>query len=201
MKGMNEMCNKLEEYSLAEISKERNQINTKELGEVVDMMKDLSEVKKNKAEADYYCALTEAMEDAEYGIDYDFEGPIRKGYGTRGMRRGYSNNNMMPMDDYRMTQDGRIYGYNRNTNQGRQGSSMGSGMTSRGNSRYGFSHDEYMEAKDKYSMNDPEGRQKRMEALDDYLDDLSDSAKEMIANMTPEEKQVWKTKTSRLINM
>lgn len=200
MKGMNEMCNKLEEFSLAEVSKERNQINTKELGEVVDMMKDLSEVKKNKAEADYYCALTEAMEDAQYGVDYDFEGPIRRGYGTRGMRRGYDSN-MMPMDDYNMPQDGRIYGYNRNNNMSRQGSNMGSRMTSGGNSRYGYSHDEYMKTKDAYSMNDPEGRQKRMETLDDYLNDLGESAKEMVEGMTPEEKQVWKTKISRLINM
>jgi len=47
--------------------------DTRELGEAIDMIKDLST-------AQYYCSIVSAMEDSKYGIDYDVEGRIRKGY-------------------------------------------------------------------------------------------------------------------------
>lgn len=184
MNGLNKMCNTLEEYSIAEMSKGKNAINTKEFGEVVDMMKDLSEVKKNNAEACYYMAITEAMENSEYGEDYDYEGRLN--------RRGYR----MPSEVYRVNEDRLYYGnMNRNMANGRSNTSRPSG------SRYGYSHDDYMDAKRYYSTTDPEGKRIRMEKLEDYTDDLVESAKEMIQDMSPEEKQAWKMKLSKIINM
>lgn len=60
----------------------------KELSEAMDMIKDL-------AMAEYYCQITKAMENPEneYGVDYDENGRIRKGYNSSRMamngRRGY----------------------------------------------------------------------------------------------------------------
>lgn len=46
-----------------------DKVNTKELGEVIDMIKDLSE-------AIYYCTITEAMKsDEEEGVERDDERP------------------------------------------------------------------------------------------------------------------------------
>jgi len=58
---------------IEEVEANLESANTKELGEAVDMIKDLSE-------AEYYCSITEAMSESQYGIDYDERGRI-KDYG------------------------------------------------------------------------------------------------------------------------
>lgn len=55
-------------------------VDTEEAYKVVDIIKDL-------AEAKYYCSITEAMEESEYGEDYDEKG--RKFYGGNRMKRRY----------------------------------------------------------------------------------------------------------------
>ena len=40
-----------------------------------------------------------------------------------------------------------------------------------------------------------------MDKLEEYMDDLGDMAKDMVRDMSPEEKQMWKTKLNKLINM
>lgn len=49
----------------SETGKGVQQVNTKELGEVVDMIKDLAEAEKCCMEAHYYMTVSEAMEDFE----------------------------------------------------------------------------------------------------------------------------------------
>lgn len=192
MNGLNEMCSTIDQYAMMEMSKERKDINTKELGEVVDMMKDLSEVKKNKAEEKYYCALIDAMEDSQYGVDYDEYG--RMGYSSnrmmnRSARRGYEPDmRSMEYSDGRMGYSGNRGGSN---NRGRSSS----------NSRYGYSHDDFMSVKEQYSNSDPQGKAMRMQKLKEYTDDLTESAKELVDGMSPEEKQMWKSKLNNLINM
>lgn len=199
MNELDKMCSTLEEYSVAELSKGRDKANTKELGEVFDMMKDASEIKKNKAEECYYYALIDAMENSEYGQDYDYRGRMGYQQGGNQGQRGNSNNRSgynMGYEDQRMMdmRNGRMgYSNNRGNQPMRNNSNSGS--------RYGYSHDEYMEAKQMYSPNDPEGKRKRMEVLDDYIEDLTDSAKELVAGMSPEEKQHWKAKISNIVNM
>lgn len=196
MDGLNKMCQTLDEYAVMEISKERNKVNTGELGEVVDMIKDLSEVKKNNAETCYYETLIDAMEGSRYGVDYDEYG--RLGYSSnqrmmnRTSRRGYEPY-MSDMENRRMSE----------MNYGRMGYSNngGYGQQRRQGTRYGYSHDEFMEAKKTYSLNDPNGKSKRMEALNDYLEDFNDSAKDLIMGMSPEEKQMWKSKINNILNM
>lgn len=205
MNNLNNMCDKLEEYSVAELGKERDKINTKELGEVFDMMKDISETKRNKAEECYYYTLIDAMENADYGTDYDEYG--RLGYsGNRGNSRMTSRNARRGYEPYMGYDDGRRmsemnYGRMGYSNNRSNESMNGASRSMSSNTRYGYSHDDYMEAKQMYSLNDPNGKHKRMEALNDYLEDLTDSAKELVNGMSPEEKQAWKSKINNLINM
>ena len=52
--------------------------------------------------------------------------------------------------------------------------------SNRNESRYGFSHDEYVQKRSEYPMSDPESAKHRKQLLNDYMDDLYDMAKEMI---------------------
>ena len=76
IKMMHEMIEKLTECAKHEIDKGIETVDTKEMGEVTDIIKDL-------AEAMYYRTLVEAMKESEYGEDYDYMGAYDDG------RRGY----------------------------------------------------------------------------------------------------------------
>lgn len=197
MDGLSKMCETLDGYAMMEMSKDKSKVNTQELGEVVDMIKDLSEVKKNKAEACYYETLVEAMESSEYGVDYDERG--RLGY-QGGSRRMNGNGGRRGYEPYMNESDSRRMGEMGYGRMGYSNNSSNQSSRSQG-TRYGYSHDEFLEAKKMYSLNDPEGKNKRMEALNDYLEDLTDSAKTLVMGMSPEEKQMWKSKINNIINM
>lgn len=101
-------------------------VKTKVNGKGLDNIegKDIEELKawaciaKDIAEYDYYYHITEAMEDSEYGEDYDENG--RKGYrrarDSRGryMRRGYSNGSR----GYESWDDDGMMGYEESSTRG-----------------------------------------------------------------------------------
>jgi hypothetical protein len=64
MDRLKHMKHKLIEIAEKEIDENLENVDAKELGEVIDMIKDL-------AEAIYYCTVTEAMESKEYGEHSD----------------------------------------------------------------------------------------------------------------------------------
>ena len=183
------------------------EIDTEEMSKVAEMIKEL-------CEAEYYATITKAMEES--------------GKRGRGSRMGFE---MMPMDDYQDDEDywrhvdmmkGRMFfpearydndmqwssndGGRRYTSQGssQSGSTQGSndgGMRGTTSSRYGYSYDEYMKEKQMHSGQDEVSKKKRMDKLEEYMDDLGDMAKDMVRDMSPEEKQIWKAKLNKLINM
>jgi len=194
------MLEDVSQVASTELAKGVDKVDTKEFGEVVDMIKDLTEAEKNKMQACYYKTIIEAMEQSEYGEDYDWSGPDedRMGYprsrdsmGRFTSRRGYEQRIRDPrFDEYNM---GRM-GY---SNGAYGGGSRGMSSSPMRSSRYGYSHDEYMSQKSNLNPNDP----KRMKMIEDHMDDLYGMFKEEIQDMTPEEKQMWKTKLNKIINM
>lgn len=74
---IHEMIEKLTKCAEMELEKGVENIDAKEMGEVTDMIKDL-------CEAEYYAKISKAMDEAEYGEDYDEYGPMEEG------RRGYT---------------------------------------------------------------------------------------------------------------
>lgn len=60
-----DMKDKLVSWSKSELEKGKDCVDTKEMGEVIDMIKDLAEAEEKMYKAAYYCSVTEAME--EYG--------------------------------------------------------------------------------------------------------------------------------------
>ena len=82
IKHIHDMIEKLSECAKCEMDKGLESMDAKELGEVSEIIKEL-------AEAEYYAKISKAMDEAEYGEDYDYMGAYdeqsRKGY--RGQRR------------------------------------------------------------------------------------------------------------------
>ena len=214
-KPIKKMCEKLMDSINHELDKGIENTNTEELGEAIDMVKDLYGAKKEMYEACYYKQIMEAME------EHDFKDAKEiMDEGRRGGRRGYEED-MMPMryqePPYMMSPEygrdmdmgmGRMY-YTEGRSSQRGGQTSSNGQSSGGrrgyedggsqrSSRYGFAHDEYMEKRAQHSK--PEDHAKRMELLNDFIEDLEEMAKDVVKGMSPEEKQTWKVKLNKIIN-
>ena len=197
IKRMHEMIETLTEVAKCEIDKGIENVDTKEMGEVADIIKDLSE-------AMYYRTITVAMEDSEYGVDYDWEG--RKGYrgqmrDSKGRymsrRRGY-----MPMmhdydwDNMQMDRDmdrehGKMYYTEPMT--------MHNDNQPHTESRYDRARRGYEETKSMHKDNSPESKQMKMKSLEDYMKSLAEDVTDMVNDMSPEEKSLMKQKMQVLM--
>ena len=85
-KNLCKMIENLENGLLAEMNN-MQALDTEEAYKIIDMIKDLYESKKNVAKSLYYDHIIDAMDNSEYGIDYDENGEI-KGYRGRSENTG-----------------------------------------------------------------------------------------------------------------
>lgn len=181
------------------------EVDTKELGEAIDMVKDL-------AEAIYYCTVTEAMKKGEE--------EERKWYGDRqSMPNGnHQDNGRMYYRDSYYPPYGNGYpmyyttptsGSSSNSN----GSSNGSAMSSSSGSTRNYTerempmsmmHDEkegksymsrktYMESKEMH-----QDKNVKLKELEKYMQELTSDMVEMIQGASPEEKQLLEKRISAL---
>ena len=222
VKRIHDMIEKLTKCAEMEFEKGVENINAEEMGEVTDMIKDL-------AEAEYYAKISKAMDESEYGEDYDYMGAYdehsRKGYrgqprdskGRYVSRRGYESRMMPEMDwddmEYMRDMDrdyGKMYYTDGMNGSSRGGSSSGmSNGSNRGYSqggnrdsregRSGQSRRSYMESKEMHKDNSPESKQHKMKELETYMKDLSEDVTEMIGDMSQEEKTMLKNKMQVLM--
>ena len=189
------MIEKLSEAAKCEIEKGIECIDAEEMGKVTDMIKDLSE-------AEYYAKISKAMDESEYGRDYDEHGPYDEPRYYRGqprdsrgryMRRGYEMTPEMyhkyPAEHYRDMdkEHGRMY-YTEtepvHVDMARDGREGRSGMSRR----------TYMESKE---MGKDKGE--KMRELENYMKDLSEDVTQMIHDASPEEKSMLKQKMQVLM--
>lgn len=194
LKMMKEKLMSCIESQLGDLSR----VNAEELGEVVDMVKDLEETI-------YYCTVVKAMEDKEkepsremmyYPVMY-YNGDGNHGYNSnsggndaRGNGRGYSDGKYYyPMYNYEPYYYGDAYArgmrdyanvYPKEIRDYREGRS--------GNYRRS-----YMESKEMH-----EGKEKQMAELEKYMKELSGDVMEMINDATPEEKEILSNKLNTL---
>lgn len=188
------------------------QADTKELGEAIDMLKDLEE-------AIYYSTITEAMNAKEQGDDrgkevmyypYPMYYPANNSYssGDKGMEY---------YDPYRDMDrhNGKMY-YNGgsgssssrsggNSNMGSGGNSGGSrsyqemeyprsmDMRDRREGRSPMNRKMYMEAKEMHH-----GKESQLKELENYMHELTNDVTEMIKDSSPEEKQLMQKKIAAL---
>ena len=158
-------------------------VNAKEMGEVIDMIKDLEE-------AMYYCSIIEAMEKASekeemkqpMNISYYMEGNMPPHYYSEG---GQGNNNPSMSGSRNYTPYMEYAPYMMRDKQWRE-DHMGEGARSY------YSRKMYMESQKSGDS------QKSMKELEHYMKDLGEDLAEMIISSTPEEKQVLANKLQQL---
>lgn len=184
METLKHMKENLIGIAQSQISGNLQNVDAKELGEVIDMIKDLDE-------AMYYCSVVKAMEKSSEE------------------EQKYYTQKYMPMYRDMDYADGRMYygGQGGNTS-GYGGTQNADGGRNMPNSRYyenGGMRDaregrspmmrrNYMESKSMHKGHEVE----KME-LENYMRELSHDITEMISDATPEEKQMLKQKMADLI--
>ena len=161
-------------------------VDAKELGEVVDMVKDLEE-------AIYYCTITKAMEGKDKEghqkeverhyyterpyyppMDYNYRNMYYGGNGSNGGNSGHSSGNGEGMNRDMYYTDSAVMGETGMGKDNREG-------------RSGMSRRTYMEAKDM-----KKGQAMQMKELEHYIQELSNDLTEMIGDASPEEKSLLK---------
>lgn len=191
LKPYEEICDKTTEH-LKRLITSSEQQDTQEILSVAKTLGEIVDIKKDIVEMCYKKQILEAMEESDYGVDYDESGKLYYGgrsrdsmgryTSQRGGRRGYEQ--MMPMGNPDMYR----FDYNNQNSVRGMNPSMRGYSNGRMN-RYG------------YEMNHSMSDENKSEMLNDFIDDLEDMAKDAMKSMTPEEKQVWKMKINKLTNM
>ena len=194
MEQLKSMKHQLTSIVQEQLSNTQN-VDTKELGEAVDMIKDL-------AEAIYYCTITEAMEEndkekkKQQHIMYYTPYKIYPDY-------------YRDMDYNKMYYSGGMYGAGGAAPSGIGMDSMGSNsrehqdrimpreypieMRDYREGRSGMSRRTYMESKENH-----QSKEVQMKELEKYMKELSEDISEMIKDATPEERQVLHQKIMTL---
>lgn len=212
IKRMHEMQECLTEKALSELEKGTDHVDTCEMGQVVDMIKDL-------AEAEYRATITKAMEEAkeekeeydkillrelkeEYGEDtgrrfYDHyryaDGRFApKGRGT--YRRGYEEPpywHMTPERYHDME-------YSRDMDRGN--GRMYYTEPTHTESRYESAKRAYTESKELHKGNEPQDKEAKMRELEKYMKELSADITDLMSGMSQEEMNMAKSKLSVLVS-
>lgn len=180
------------------------QVDTKELGEAIDMIKDL-------AEAIYYCTITEAMHGKEkegkrhneekmyYGGDYSY--PMYYGGGGQmndinGSQMQYSESGRGSANQYGGSNGSRQYseggGMSGNNGGSRQYSEM---MRDEREGKSPRSRRMYMESKEQHH-----DKAAQMKELENYMQELTSDIVEMVEGSTQEEKQYLSKRVAALAN-
>lgn len=220
---MHKMIECLTEKALAELDKGIENVNTEEMGEVVDIIKDLNE-------AEYRAVIVKAMKKAdeeEEEHDKELLRALKAEYGEEDGRRYY--------DDYRYMRTGRYAPKGKGSYVGRRGyieppylhmqpdypdyDDMGklTGMrdmdrglgrmyytepttTHASESGYDRAKRMYTETKEMHKANTPDDKEHKMKALDGYIKELGGDITQLIGDMTAEERNLMRTKLSTLVS-
>ena len=199
IKRMHEMIEKLSEAAECEFSKGIENVDTCEMGKVVDMMKDLSE-------AMYYRTLTKAMQesDAEEIMEmFDKYGDDGKRYYDmwryksgrfapkgRGTRRGYEEPPYYHMTPDQYKEHDPEYWRDLDRKDGKMYYTEPITMES----RYDKAKRGYEESKMTHKENTPEHKQAKMKDLEAYLKELSEDVTQLLSDATPEERAMVRGK-------
>lgn len=200
----------LTEKTLGELDKGIENVNTEEMSEAVDMIKDL-------CEAEYKAVIVKSMKKAdEEEEEYNKEllRALKDEYGEEGGRRYY--------DEYRYKTTGRYAPKGKGTYVGRRGYEEPPYMhmyperdmdreygrmyyteptaTHTSESGYDRAKRMYTETKEMHKANTPEDKEHKMKALDGYIKELGGDITQLIGDMTAEERNLMRTKLSTLVS-
>ncbi len=214
---IHKMIECLTEKALCELEKGAENVDTCEMGQVVDMIKDLNE-------AEYKAVIVKAMKKAdeekeeydkmllrelkeEYGEDagrrfYDHyryaDGRFApKGHGT--YRKGYEEPpywHMTPEMYRDMDRDsrGRMHYTETNMNDG------GTSNSRMSESNYDRAKRNYTETKEMHRENTPQDKEAKMRELEKYLKELSADITDLMSNASQEEMNMAKSRLTTLVS-
>lgn len=172
---MVDRLNQVKENLMAQIQAQMahlDMVDAKELGEVIDMVKDLEE-------AIYYCTITKAMNEKEKEVHYY---PIMyndsNSSGNNNSSRMYYGGDMGRKRVFGMDN----YEYPVELRDAKEGRSPKTRKM-------------YMESKEMHK-----DKTTQMQELEQYMKELSSDIVEMIQGATPEEKQLLKSKMTTLVS-
>nr|DAK81795.1 MAG TPA: hypothetical protein [Bacteriophage sp.] len=201
---MHKMIECLTEKALCELEKGTENVDTCEMGQVVDMIKDLNE-------AEYKAVIVKAMKKAdEEKEEYDkmLLRELKEEYGEDTGRRFY--------DHYRYS-DGRFAPKGHGTYRGYSEpyyhmtpemyrdmdrdthSRMYYTETGMNESGYDRAKRTYTETKEMHRGNTPEDKKAKMQELERYAKSLTEDVVEMVSDMSDEEKNLLRTKMQILM--
>nr|DAM84105.1 MAG TPA: hypothetical protein [Bacteriophage sp.] len=207
---IHKMVECLTEKTLSELDKGIENVNTEEMSEAVDMIKDL-------CEAEYKAVIVKSMKKAdEEEEEYNKEllRALKDEYGEEGGRRYY--------DEYRYMRTGRYAPKGKGTYVGRRGYEeppyyhmyperdmdreygrmyyTEPTATHTSESGYDRAKRMYTETKEMHKANTPEDKEHKMKSLDSYTKELASDITGMVADMSAEEKNLLRTKLSTLVS-
>ena len=208
----------------AEISSKGLQcIDTKEAGEVVDMIKDLAEVEKECMEAFYYQKVTEAMvsyEEPRYDGDMMGYNPNRSkttGRYMSGRNRSMGfmphmpyleyDGNMQPDDYMREAMMGYSsgnrsgnQGQNQNWSSGNQGQNQNMGYDKDMDPRYGRAYNEYrMKRRHYHETNSPTDKKEMDLHAEEHVRDIVATARDIWKDADPNLRKQMKEDFTKLV--
>ena len=186
----------------AQVSRGLQNVNREELGDALDMIKDIEEII-------YYCSITKAMEEKEKENEY-----MQKHYSSMNYPMYYNGGNSSNdgeshnyNGDSRMWYNGGSSSYANNSSGGNNTRGGGSRGYSDGWVMAPFDARDYREGRSYMSRkNYMEGKEmhhdkaKQMQELDKYVQELTDDVLEMIHDASPEEKMALSQKMTTLAN-
>ena len=191
----------------SETSKGLQSVNKEELGEAIDMIKDIEEII-------YYCSITKAMEEREKENEYMQKQYSSMNYpmyynGASQYANGGGNSSGGGSRNY--DGEGRMYYNEGNSSYANSGGNNARGGGSRGYSdgwvSYPVDMRDYREGRSSMTRkNYMEGKEmhydkaKQMQELEKYIQELSDDVLEMIHDASPEEKMALSQKMTTLAN-
>lgn len=214
---IHEMKETLTEWAKNELEKGKECVCTEEMGQVIDMIKDLASAEKDCYEAKYYKSIVEAMEEATEGrAGYDnwryASGRFApKGHGHMvGWTTPYVDPYMMQMGPdstpYRMgyyedqmrdrdMKDADRMGYGGRYSMNSRGTPTGGRMY------HSSAYDNYQMHKRHYTeTHDPSHKMKMEESAKEQLDETVDTMKDIWADADPMLRKKMREELSKLIS-
>lgn len=210
IKRMHEMIECLTECTESAIKADQTCVGQYPIGDVVDMIKDLSE-------AEYYAKITKAMDESNLEDTMEMFDRYGDGYRRYYDHYRYKNGKFAPKGSgtYRRNYDEPPYyhmtpeRYHEMENMrdmdrdkhGRMYYTEPSGNNIRMNeSNYDRTKRNYTETKELHKSNTPEDKEHNMKSLETYMAELARDVSGMVNDMSTEEKALAKTKLTALVN-
>lgn len=188
VKKAEKITEKLMDCICSEFDKGIQNVNTAEMGMVVDMLKDM-------ADALYHLTTVDAMN--EYSEDAE-----ERYYTEKSRKRARMPEYDMSVEDYRDYEPmrdmdrrrGRMY-YTEPMNE-----NMGNGNRDAREGKSGMSRKGYMESKELHNSGSEADKMRNRQELEKWIDDIGTDVKSALGEMSPEERTVMRQKLTNLSN-